>query len=40
MREALTIAVAQPPCVPYDVAANAAAHAGAEPGAVARATLG
>jgi predicted amidohydrolase len=27
MREPLTIAVAQPRCVPYDVAANAAAHA-------------
>ncbi|MBA3875548.1 MAG: carbon-nitrogen hydrolase family protein [Anaerolinea sp.] len=27
MREPLTIAVAQPPCVPYDVAANAATHA-------------
>jgi predicted amidohydrolase len=27
MREALTLAAAQPPCVPYDVAANAMAHA-------------
>src|SRR5689334_18358343 len=27
MRTPLSIAVAQPPCVPYDVAANAAAHA-------------
>ena len=27
MREPLTIAVAQPPCVAYDVAANAATHA-------------
>lgn len=27
MRDPLTIAVAQPPCVPYDVAANAATHA-------------
>jgi predicted amidohydrolase len=27
MRQPLTIAVAQPPCVPYDVAANALAHA-------------
>ncbi len=27
MREPITIAVAQPPCVSYDVAANAAAHA-------------
>lgn len=27
MREPLTIAVAQPPCVSYDVAANAATHA-------------
>jgi predicted amidohydrolase len=27
MRTPLTIAVAQPPCVPYDVAANADAHA-------------
>src|SRR5262249_45107352 len=26
-RLALTVAVAQPPCVPYDVAANALAHA-------------
>jgi predicted amidohydrolase len=29
MRTPLTIAVAQPPCVPYDVAANALAHAAA-----------
>jgi predicted amidohydrolase len=27
MREPLTIAVVQPPCVPYDVAANAVTHA-------------
>lgn len=27
MRQPLTIAVVQPPCVPYDVAANAATHA-------------
>ena len=27
MREPLTVAVAQPPCVPYDVAANALTHA-------------
>jgi predicted amidohydrolase len=27
LREPLTIAVAQPPCVPYDVAANALTHA-------------
>jgi predicted amidohydrolase len=28
MREPLTIAVAQPPCRPYDVAVNAETHAG------------
>jgi predicted amidohydrolase len=36
MREPLTIAVAQPPCVPYDVAANAGAHAAAIAAAGAR----
>ena len=36
MREPLTIAVAQPPCVPYDVAANAATHAAAVRSAGAR----
>jgi predicted amidohydrolase len=36
MREPLTIAVAQPHCVPYDVAANAAIHAAAVRSAHAR----
>lgn len=36
MREPLPIAVAQPLCVPYDVAANAAAHAAAVRSAGAR----
>ena len=36
MREPLVIAVAQPPCVPYDVAANAATHADAVRSAAAR----
>jgi predicted amidohydrolase len=36
LRESLTIAVAQPPCVSYDVAANAAAHAAAVRSAGAR----
>lgn len=36
MREPLRVAVAQPPCVAYDVAANAAAHAGAVRAARAR----
>jgi predicted amidohydrolase len=34
--EALRVAVAQPPCVPHDVAANARAHAAAVRGAHAR----
>jgi hypothetical protein len=29
MREPLVVAVAQPPCMPYDVAINAASHAAA-----------
>jgi predicted amidohydrolase len=36
MVEPLTIAVAQPPCVPYDVAANAVTHAAAVRSAGAR----
>jgi hypothetical protein len=36
MREPLSIAVAQPPCVPYDVTANAATHAAAVRSARAR----
>ena len=36
MREPLTVAVAQPPCVAGDVAANAAAHAAAVRAAGAR----
>jgi predicted amidohydrolase len=36
MRDPLTVAAAQPPCVPYDVAANAAAHAKAVHSADAR----
>src|ERR1051326_4098862 len=36
MREPLTIAVAQPPCVPYEVEANALAHATAVQSAGAR----
>ena len=36
MREPLTVAVAQPPCVAYDVAANARAHGEAVRGAGAR----
>jgi predicted amidohydrolase len=36
MREPLTIAVAQPPCVSYDVAANAVTHAAAVRSADAR----
>jgi predicted amidohydrolase len=36
MREPLTIAVAQPPCISYDVVANAAAHAEAIGAATAR----
>ena len=39
MREPITIAVAQPPCVSYDVAANAAAHAAAVRSAGARVVL-
>jgi predicted amidohydrolase len=36
MRDPLTVAVAQPACVPYDVGANAAAHAAAVRSAGAR----
>lgn len=36
VREPLTVAAAQPPCVPYDVAANAARHAEAVRSADAR----
>ena len=36
MREPLSIAVAQPPCVPYDVAANATTHAAAVRAAAGR----
>ena len=36
MREPLVIAVAQPPCVPYDVAANAVTHAATVRSAAAR----
>jgi predicted amidohydrolase len=36
MREPLVIAVAQPPCVPYDVAANAVTHAATIRSAAAR----
>ena len=36
MRTPLSVAVAQPLCVPYDVAANAATHAAAVRAAAAR----
>jgi predicted amidohydrolase len=36
MRQPLTIAVAQPPCVPYDIAVNATTHAGVIRSAAAR----
>src|SRR5262245_18736397 len=36
MREPITLAVAQPPCLAYDVAANALAHAAAVRAANAR----
>ncbi len=39
MREPLLIAAAQPLCVPYDVAANAAAHAAAVHSALARVVI-
>jgi predicted amidohydrolase len=39
MREPLTVAAVQPPCISFDVAANAAAHAGAVLAASARVVL-